>query len=117
MPNRQKHEEQAERNRKVVDLLMQDGTFPEWAVTALLHEDLHHVDSFFADKLQSHPSSHVDRQNFVRSFLKTIHTDYRELQDQSNIARYHCIRISTSELGDATIRRDSIRDEVKKKLA
>lgn len=117
MPNKDPHLEQAGRNASVADILVHDGTYSEWVVTALFYEALHRVDAYLAAKYSKHPKDHRERQRYVSLLLKHLHTDYRELESESRRARYDCVRFSTTEIGELAKCRDTIKGEVKRALA
>jgi len=64
-------------------------TFWDWAVTGIFYTALHYMMAFLATKAD-HPPTHQVRISHIHRdrALKPIYVDYRELQNESEDARY-----------------------------
>ena len=97
MPTPQEHRSQAEQNEFFVSQL--DNPFWDWAVTGTFYEALHYVDAFLKTK-GIDPPRHADRNNEVEkdATLSKVWMEYKQLYDDSKLARYECHRFDRDEV-------------------
>ena len=82
---------QAERNRKVADVLVSKGdpASLQWAVTCLFYAGLHYVNAYHCAHIQGPlPSRHGDRRSRVSQYMQPVAKAYLWLKDHSEKARY-----------------------------
>lgn len=87
MATKDEHLAKAKHNEAFVAAL--PHPFWDWAVTGTFYAALHYVMAFLATKAD-HPPTHQVRNSHIHrdAKLKPIYVDYRELQNESEDARY-----------------------------
>lgn len=87
----------ANRNHEFLVKLLQDGDFPDWAVTVASYKAVHVVEAVFAASMTFDSTSHSVREEMLkRPKFKGLWKDYSHLLTASRIARY----LSSSGAGD-----------------
>jgi hypothetical protein len=86
-PTKDEHRAKAEHNEFLANEL--DNPFWDWAITGLFYSALHYVEAYLATK-GIHFRRHKLRDSWIYrdAALKPIYIDYRELQTESEDARY-----------------------------
>jgi len=81
------HLAKAGHNEKFVAAIV--DPFWDWAITGIFYAALHYLMAFLATK-GDHPGTHQVRNSHIHrdATLKPIYVDYRELQNESEDARY-----------------------------
>jgi hypothetical protein len=87
LPSKAEHLEKAKHNEFFVSTL--GNPFWDWAVTGTFYAALHYIEAYLATKAD-HPPTHAIRDSHIYrdSFLRVLYVDYRELQGESEDARY-----------------------------
>lgn len=87
MPTKDEHKAKAGHNENFVASI--EDPYWDWAITGLFYAAVHYVMAFLAKK-SVHPVLHQVRNSHVHRdpILNPIYVDYRELQDNSEDARY-----------------------------
>lgn len=87
MATKDEHLAKAKHNEAFVAALA--DPFWDWAVTVTFYAALHYVMAFLATKAD-HPPTHQVRNSHIHRdrVLRPIYIDYRELQNESEDARY-----------------------------
>jgi hypothetical protein len=87
VPTKEEHRAKAAHNEKFVASL--GDPFWDWAVTGTFYTAVHYVMAYLATK-GVHPVLHQVRNSHIYRdpVLSQIYVDYRELQDNSEDARY-----------------------------
>ena len=91
MASRRLHVRQAKHNERLIDHLdINKTTFHDWIVTITFYAALHYIEVDFAQKPHiGHSTSHRERSRRVqREYNLQIYRSYRELYNNSRIARY-----------------------------
>lgn len=87
--------------------------FVDWAVVALFYAAVHYVEAHLAKNAPPvHSSNHEKRDNAITSsaVLKPLWKNYRELKNQSRLARYEAhIVFTRKDVNDAKVRLDAIK--------
>ena len=87
----------ANRNHEFLLKLLQDGDFPDWAVTVAFYKAVHVVEAVFAASMAFDSTSHSVREERLKiPRFKDIWKDYSHLLTASRIARY----LSSSGAGE-----------------
>ena len=97
MPTPKEHRSQAAQNEFFVTELK--NPFWDWAVTGTFYEALHYVDAFLKTK-NIDPPRHADRNDIVErdATLSKVWLEYKQLYDDSKLARYECHSFSQDDL-------------------
>lgn len=87
MPTKEEHKAKAAHNEQFVSSL--STPYWDWAVTGLFYAAVHYVMAYLATK-NIHPVLHQVRNSQVHRdpILNPLYVDYRELQNNSEDARY-----------------------------
>ncbi len=91
MASRTLHVRQAKHNELLINHLDINKTiFHDWVVTITFYAALHYIEADFAQKSHiGHSTSHRERNRLVqREYNLQIYRSYRELYNNSRIARY-----------------------------
>jgi hypothetical protein len=87
--------------------------FVDWAVVALFYAAVHYVEAHLAKHAPPvHSANHDKRDNNIASsrVLKPLWKNYRELKNQSRLARYEAhIVFTRKDVNDAKVRLDAIK--------
>lgn len=99
MPSAGKHIARAENNEHFYDQFnLADTPFLDWALTTLFYAALHYVDASLARYPGGgvHPQSHANRERLIAldGILRNIYSDYEELRNRSEDARYNIVDFS-----------------------
>ena len=116
MPQKEEHVNWATHNRSFWTSIDLDNTpFTDWAVTGIFYESVHWVEAFLATK-GHHCGDHKQREWAMRrlysSDLATIETDYSELKQTSETARYNCYKHTPDEIQQLIPLADHIKDHI-----
>jgi uncharacterized protein (UPF0332 family) len=99
VPSTNEHLERSRRNVRFAESFDLETTpYLDWVVTAYFYAALHLVDALLAQKNNLHPATHQMRSEKVRTldYLKGIKTEYRDLKEHSENARYN-LHLFTSQ--------------------
>lgn len=92
MPNKTEHLDIVVRNYEALKSMINDdpGEHSSWSVVIVFYMALHYVQAYFDYKLKEHPQYHADIQYRIKKTpqLKLIYSRYKQLQDDSEAARY-----------------------------
>ncbi len=90
MPTQAEHEAKIAHNHDFLVALPPDTPFPDWVITAMFYTALHQVERYVAARAGQHFVEHRTRERFFyhNADLRPIWTDYRELKEASQRARY-----------------------------
>ena len=98
MPNKNKHLQIVAQNYKVLSHLSKPNPsdYTDWCVTIVYYMALHFVHAYLAEKKDQHITIHSVLQKTIKDDpnLKSIYSDYRHLQDDSQDARYSGLKLS-----------------------
>jgi hypothetical protein len=102
MPETHEHLQQAQHNQALIQQL--SGTpYQDWVVTVAFYTAAHLIEAWLATK-NLHPLGHVVRLQYIRDWwgrepaLQSVFRPYRELQTQSEKARYQCLPFSENDV-------------------
>jgi hypothetical protein len=106
------HRAKAEHNEKLASQL-KGGPFFDWAVTVTFYAAVQYIEAFFAkEKPPFHSLSHQKRDcEVARSpILKPQWKNYRELKNQSGLARYEAhVPFAQTDVDKASVRLNAIK--------
>ena len=92
MPSEEAHKDQAVLNEKMAEVILEHRDFsPGWAVTILFYAARHLLEAYYA-RSNLHSPSHTKRlvEMQQRPELSQLAQSYRQLQTDSENARYEC---------------------------
>ena len=93
MPTPPEHLDQARRNERLADRLINDSppAYLDWAVTTAFYAAVHYVKYFRASQNLSVGDSHDEIHRFFRTpELRLLQRCYRGMEDDCWAARYQC---------------------------
>jgi|SRR5579884_328107 len=94
-PNTQLHIDEARRNHRRHQQLLSQPTMLGWSVTFLFYSAVHLVKAheIEASTLHGHTVSrnHRDRKDYIANNLSSIFNSYRDLEEESRLARYDLV--------------------------
>jgi hypothetical protein len=118
LSNAKDHRTKAEHNENFAATL--SSPFHDWAVTVIFYAAVHYIEAYFAkEKPPYHSPNHPLRDSAIgkTAFLKPIWKDYRELKNQSGLARYEAhIQFGQLDVDSAKKRLDKLRKHIVPKL-
>lgn len=113
------HIEQGKHNEQLFDYL-ENTPYSDWRVTATFYAALHYVDAYFHSlNPPIHCRIHPDRDNRVATLPGTqpIYSEYRNLKDLSEAARYAGRKFTPAEIKtDVTPSLQKIKKQLKQFL-
>lgn len=106
MPDTRAHLAQAEHNEQFLETLSLPATpYLDWAVTVIFYAALHYIRALAARHQFTNISTYADMDRVferVPVFRRNreVYVDYRQLKDDSRVARYECRSLAASEVTD-----------------
>ncbi len=101
MPDQPAHLRQARHNHDLIAALDPATTpFLDWVVTGAFYAALHLVEAWFASR-GFHFMSHAERDDWVskvKELRQTVWPRYKELEFQSQRARYQCVPFDRNDV-------------------
>lgn len=98
------HLDQAQHNREVADKV--EPTSHQWAITCLFYAALHYVNAHVGSRPL--PTTHADRDAYVRGNMRSVYLDYRWLRTKSENVRYRLCSPPKTWLAKARSKADKI---------
>jgi hypothetical protein len=90
--------EQARHNYGLYETLRNEGSYTDWAVTALFYAALHLVEAHAIEHDHPLDPTHLGRRAYLWRYLPQVASRYRRLEDASREARYELWHPSLEEL-------------------
>lgn len=108
MPNKEKHLEIVDQNYKALCHLTDPSpsNYTDWCTTIIFYMTLHYLHTYLAERFNNHPTAHINMQPIMinDTVLKPLYDKYRNLQDDSEDARYHGKRLSIYQLRNEVLK-------------
>lgn len=114
----QAHRKQAEENERFYHEVLggQNTAWPKWGMVALFYTAVHELQAFMVERGQA-PQDHAGRKAVLRKNKFQLGThlaqQYQALRKSSENARYELWRPTRTDLADAEVRLQKIRDELR----
>ena len=104
MINQNWHQVQYMHNKKLSDDMMHSfqSQYNDWQITSLFYSALHLINSYFYKNNMPRPTNHRKRSEAVKKELPAIYSEYQELRELSEHARY---KLPYSSMTDADVLR------------
>jgi HEPN domain-containing protein len=101
VPSESEHLQRAKHNLAFARFFdLKTTPWPDWAVVGYFYAALHLVDALLAREDKVHPETHEIRRELVRTkrYLREIRSEYRNLKDHSDDARYRLITFTSIKI-------------------